>query len=257
MFTTNTGYFLPVDDLYLLALLNSRLVTFCLENTSATFRGGYLRLFGQYVERLPVRQIHFTTPDGQRSAALTAAKSLYEQGVKDYKSLEDFGNLLEWVEAELAAGRTDTVHDLLAFLAEQMIAMNGEKQALTADFWTDLEGVAADRAVFDRLRNKGKWEQSLHKAVAAARPFVSAESRSTVTLDASLGWNEEAFKGFVRELAGAVRGLSDLVRVYRSYRPRYTELSGRLAATDALIDQVVYRLYGLSEEEVAIVEGKT
>ena len=29
----------------------------------------------------------------------------------------------------------------------------------------------------------------------------------------------------------------------------------RLAATDRLIDQVVYRLYGLTEEEVAIVEG--
>ena len=78
-----------------------------------------------------------------------------------------------------------------------------------------------------------------------------------VTLDASLGWNEEAFKGFLRELAGAVAGLSNLLSVYRAYRPRYTELSGRLAATDALIDQVVYRLYGLSEEEVAIVEGES
>lgn len=54
-----------------------------------------------------------------------------------------------------------------------------------------------------------------------------------------------------------MRRLSDLVRLYRDYRPRYADLSGRLAATDALIDQVVYRLYGLSEEEVAIVEGKT
>ena len=63
----------------------------------------------------------------------------------------------------------------------------------------------ADPAVFDTLRNKGKWEQSLHKAVAA-RPYVSAGSRSTVTLDTSLGWNEEAFKGFVRELVLAVRG---------------------------------------------------
>ena len=29
----------------------------------------------------------------------------------------------------------------------------------------------------------------------------------------------------------------------------------RIVATDALIDQVVYRLYGLSTEEVAVVEG--
>lgn len=30
----------------------------------------------------------------------------------------------------------------------------------------------------------------------------------------------------------------------------------RLAATDRLIDLIVYRLYGLTAEEVAIVEGK-
>jgi len=30
----------------------------------------------------------------------------------------------------------------------------------------------------------------------------------------------------------------------------------KLAATDWLIDQLVYRLYGLTEEEVAIVEGR-
>lgn len=29
----------------------------------------------------------------------------------------------------------------------------------------------------------------------------------------------------------------------------------RIAATDALIDQIVYRLYGLTEAEIAVVEG--
>jgi hypothetical protein len=29
-----------------------------------------------------------------------------------------------------------------------------------------------------------------------------------------------------------------------------------LAKTDALIDAVVYRLYGLTEEEIGVVEGK-
>ncbi len=30
----------------------------------------------------------------------------------------------------------------------------------------------------------------------------------------------------------------------------------RIAATDELIDQIVYKLYGLTEEEIGIVEGK-
>jgi len=33
-------------------------------------------------------------------------------------------------------------------------------------------------------------------------------------------------------------------------------IKAQLGRTDALIDQVVYRLYGLSEEEIAVVEGK-
>jgi len=34
------------------------------------------------------------------------------------------------------------------------------------------------------------------------------------------------------------------------------QIKARLARTDAPIDQIVYRLYGLSEEEIAVVEGK-
>ena len=34
-------------------------------------------------------------------------------------------------------------------------------------------------------------------------------------------------------------------------------LKQKLASTDWLIDQLVYRLYGLTEEEIAIVEGRS
>ncbi|MDD5025472.1 MAG: hypothetical protein PHN79_10275 [Methanoregula sp.] len=34
-----------------------------------------------------------------------------------------------------------------------------------------------------------------------------------------------------------------------------TQLSRQIAATDASIDKLVYELYGLTEEEIAIVEG--
>jgi hypothetical protein len=56
--------------------------------------------------------------------------------------------------------------------------------------------------------------------------------------------------------------LSDLglvERVRREYEGslgRVLPLKERLAKTDALIDAVVYRLYGLTEEEIGVVEGK-
>ena len=232
---------------YLIALINSRLLFFVLRAISNVFRGGYITCTKQYFEKLPVLEIDFSTPKEQRTAVLTTAKTHYEQG--------DHPAVLAWATAELAAGRNDTIHDLLAFLAEQMIAMNKEKQAALEAFWLDLEGFT-DADTFAKLRDKGKWEQSLYKAVPAARPFVSEESRSTVTLDASLGWGVDAYKGFVKDLAGTVKGLSHIVGVYHDHAPTVGELNGRLADTDALIDQLVYKLYGLNAEEIAIVEGR-
>jgi hypothetical protein len=154
----------------------------------------------------------------------------------------------------VASTQADVVHDLLAHLAERMIAMHQERQARIETFWLDLEGVAhAD--TFETLRDKGKWESSLWKA-PACRPFVDEESRSTRHLDESLGWNEGCFKAFVKMLVGRVANLSDLVGIYRRHHPEVRALLQRIAATDWLIDQMVYQLYGLTEEEIAVVEGR-
>lgn len=62
--------------------------------------------------------------------------------------------------------------------------------------------------------------------------------------------------GFVKLLAGKITGLSDLLTVYRTYSPEYRRLSHQLTTTDHLIDQIVYQLYGLTAEEIALVEGR-
>jgi hypothetical protein len=56
-------------------------------------------------------------------------------------------------------------------------------------------------------------------------------------------------------LAGKVSNLSQVVEVYRTHHPGYAALVRRIDATDRLIDLIVYRLYGLTEDEVAVVEG--
>jgi hypothetical protein len=45
-------------------------------------------------------------------------------------------------------------------------------------------------------------------------------------------------------------------KTYEESLQRVLPLKERLARTDRLIDQVVYRLYGLTEEEIGVVEGK-
>jgi hypothetical protein len=134
-----------------------------------------------------------------------------------------------------------------------MIDLHKQKQARVAAFWADLETVT-DAATFEQLREHGKWEQSLAKAPACA-PYVDADSRSTRHLDESLGWDADCYAAFVGLLAGKRAVTPAVERVYAAHAPAYTALVGRIAATDRLIDEVVYRLYGLTEEEIAVVEG--
>ncbi|MAT98215.1 MAG: hypothetical protein CL608_13805, partial [Anaerolineaceae bacterium] len=229
---------------FLLAILNSKLITAYHQIFVPEAGRTFAEVKTVDLVQLPIPKIKFS--EERQAAVVNTAKTHYAQG--------NTAALLAWAAAELVANRSDTIHDLLAHLAEQMIALNQQKQAALEAFWLDLEGVT-DAKSFDTLRNKGKWEQSLHKNVPAARPFVAEASRSTITLDATLGWNEDAFKGMVKELVGSVSGLSKLVQVYRDHAPSVTALNQRLTTTDHLIDQIVYKLYNLTPEEIAIVEG--
>ncbi|MEK6743949.1 MAG: TaqI-like C-terminal specificity domain-containing protein [Nitrospirota bacterium] len=62
LFSANTTYLIISDDRYLLGILNSALMTFFYRNSFAAYRGGYLRFFTQYLEKLPIRTIDFSSP---------------------------------------------------------------------------------------------------------------------------------------------------------------------------------------------------
>jgi len=59
-FSSNTTYFIPSDDVYLLGILNSKLGQFYFSEICSGLEGGettYLRFFGQYLEEFPVHSI--------------------------------------------------------------------------------------------------------------------------------------------------------------------------------------------------------
>ncbi len=58
----NTVYFIPVNDLYLLGVLNSSVVQDYYLEISSQFRGGYIRGFTQYIEKIPIPKV----PDDKR-----------------------------------------------------------------------------------------------------------------------------------------------------------------------------------------------
>jgi hypothetical protein len=66
LYFSNTIYFIPLNDLYLLALLNSKLIFTYFKRIAAVLgdadRGGRLRWFRQDVMKLPIRRIDFGNP---------------------------------------------------------------------------------------------------------------------------------------------------------------------------------------------------
>jgi len=137
----------------------------------------------------------------------------------------------------------DVVHDLLAHLAEQMIEMNKQKQAEVKGFleWLEREiGVPIDNLTRKTyLRNYlGDYQKGEHHLTLKELLDILRKNRRRLGVDPTARDFQER-----------------LEQEYRASLKRLLPLKARLAATDRLIDLIVYRLYGLTEEEVVVVEG--
>lgn len=66
LYLVNTVYFIPINDLYLLGILNSTLIFNYFKYRASVLgdpdKGGRLRWFSQDVEKLPIRKINFDDP---------------------------------------------------------------------------------------------------------------------------------------------------------------------------------------------------
>jgi len=62
-YTVNTSYIIPVDDLFLLGVLNSSLITFFYKSITSSIRGDYLRFIYQYVATIPIAQAQKSSRD--------------------------------------------------------------------------------------------------------------------------------------------------------------------------------------------------
>lgn len=146
-------------------------------------------------------------------------------------------DLGRWLDERMNADQTDVIHDLLAYLAEQMIAMNKEKQAEVKGFLAWLERTIG--ATIDDFNNKTKL-QIYHEHHFEALLDVLHQNRRRLNVDPQSRSVQESIK---HEFDASITKL--------------TPLKARIAATDRLIDLIVYRLYGLTEEEIALVEETT
>ena len=236
-FANDKCFIIAQHDYYFLALLNSRLL-FEIAKLSVSILGdpnvgGRLELRAVHLQHLPIRRINFTTPADERDRQLEKVKTLYQRCL-------DRGNtdcVLGFVKGHLTADpeRSDIVHDLLAFLAEGMVEMNKTKGEEIRGFLRWLKrGIETE---IDTLKNKtkiqGYFDLSLEELLE-----ILKKNRRSISIDLSSRDFQESLE---REFTNSLDKLKPLL----SY----------IQHTDALIDQVVYQLYGLTDQEITVVEG--
>ena len=147
-----------------------------------------------------------------------------------------FRGILEWVENELKENRSDTVHDFLAYLAEQMIEMNKAKNGEIKGFLKWLKREIGTE--IDTLSNKTAIKE-YHDHDFEHLLEVLKKNKSKLVIDPSTRKFQESFEKNFNESTTVLLPLKDKIRL-----------------TDNLIDQIIYKLYGLTDEEIATVEGK-
>jgi type I restriction-modification system DNA methylase subunit len=226
---------------FLLALINS------------SFTGWWFRLVYISEEELfphiqkyqlasaPIRPINFTTPEKERKQLFEKAKNLYQE----YLGNQNWDKILAFV-AELLPTKedgtpdmeheqSDVIHDLLAFLAEEMTRLNKEKQSRIKHFLTWLEKEIIKGSV-EEQKNKTKIK-NFHEGTLEGLMDVLKTNKVIPDPCPSSTWDT---------ISGEFSTVMNTLGPLKTW----------IAMTDKLIDQIVYMLYGLTGEEIAIVEGR-
>jgi hypothetical protein len=212
---------------YVLAIFNSLLANFAYRDFAQEQGRAFAQVKTFNVKRLPIRRIEFTTPEKQKTALLEKAKRVYESGLASGRS----DGLVAFATDQLAANpeRADVVHDLLGFLGEQMMGLNREKRAAAKQFQNDLKDF--DGIEIRSLKPKTKLDEF---------------------------WKLEVSEVFAHFRANNVRLKipdGDAIRArFQNAKDLVLPMEAQIAFTDTLIDQIVYRLYGLTPEEIKAVE---
>jgi hypothetical protein len=217
-------------DLYaILALLSSSLWEWRFRLTSTNNHVNAYEIDG-----MPMPHFACTTPTAKRAALTAKAEKLYASAV----AADDAAGLVAFAEEQLHARpeRSDVVHDLLAFLAGRMMALHRERRETARQFLKDLKdfhGIDA-RALNPKTRLDEFWNLETAEVFAHLNKNRKALAAARVNLDATA---------------------ENKIRTrFEKAKSLLLPLETQIALTDDLIDEVVYHLYGLTPEEIQIVE---
>jgi len=262
---------------FILTLLNSSLLNWYFVTFLKSTKDVFSEIQARQIAKLPIRRIYFVTSPTSRERLVKEAKNHY----KKYLEILKPDTFLYFIESRLIKEhksdaelvkkhnsdpinkdrqipqgdlweQSDVVHDILAFLAEQMIEMNREKQSEVKGCLKWLES---------QLRIQSDSEGNTGIEVLTGKTQIK-----NYLGDYQKGEEHLLFKDFWKILEKNKTRIQATLKsreLYENIKSEYEKslskllpLKENLRKTDWLIDQIVYRLYGLTEEEIKIVEGQ-
>jgi Alw26I/Eco31I/Esp3I family type II restriction m6 adenine DNA methyltransferase len=211
-------------DLFtILALLNSSLWEWRFRLTSTNNH-----VNSYEIDSMPMPPTSFTTPEKERREFFKEAVTLYKRS--------KYEDIIKWADYELALKRTDTSHDFLAHLSEQMIELNKAKGEEIKGFlkWIEREIGAEINTLANKTAIKEYHDNDFNHILD-----VLKNNRNKISIDPSDRKKQELLENQFSKSMTVLQPLKDKIK-----------------ATDELIDQIVFKLYGLTNEEIRIVEGR-
>ncbi|MFY4816311.1 Eco57I restriction-modification methylase domain-containing protein, partial [Haloarcula sp. AONF1] len=277
LYPNNKCFFIPQENPELLAVLNSNIAHFYLAQTCSTLGNpsdrGRIEFRGQYLKHLPI------APNLSEAAAETG-EGLQElaEGITNLKNRRESLNLdlLDYLgNYEDGPGLPD-VGLFQPSESNILDATTAEYEKLrVGDVRTERDGTSVTISATARYKPEdedahetdtyGYTETEYHEAFtlvdcSEAEAALVAAFVPVAVDDEIAGFRENATK--TNSLVDRLKAITlpdpddvadDLDR-YVETKKRADELDAKIAETDRLIDEIVYDLYDLTEEEIEIVE---
>jgi Alw26I/Eco31I/Esp3I family type II restriction m6 adenine DNA methyltransferase len=227
------------------------------------------------IDSLPVPYISFVTPRRGLEKLFDEAKNHYKKYIEtlkpdtflyfiDSRLLKEHKPDLELVKKHNATPlyknwkipegalweQSDVVHDILAFLAEQMIEMNKEEQREIKGYLKWLESQLKIQSDTD-----GNTDMDALTGKTQIKNYIGDYQKGEGNLSFEEFWKIlEKNRNRIQTNLKSRELYENIKSEYEKSLSKLLPLKEKLRKTDWLIDQIVYRLYGLTEEEVEIVE---
>ncbi|GAB4190469.1 MAG: hypothetical protein OHK0022_03280 [Roseiflexaceae bacterium] len=232
----------------LVALLNSSMMTFFLQQTGTILRGGFFRMKTAYLNPFPIPRVFSAITKENAEYIAEMRENPINEEKYDYEIVDVVEECLseEPEDAVEVYSILDQLGDMrtyltLTYATEQAVKLNRERYDLKGQFWHWIDQnvpVRPDKhgkTGIDSLNGKNRLQRAIENLSLADIEDVLFKNKGRLEIN---------FADVQRRLQ---RKFADIAEQLRPIQAKITRV-------DHLIDQVVYRMYGLSPAEIAVVE---